>query len=100
VDRVERTAFGASFACLLHRLALLLVLAALPVLSSALATPETFYIWVIAFALPVSGVALVAGRAGHRGVPEGVATRRVGDITRFAGARDGSTDIRGWPFRH
>jgi hypothetical protein len=66
MDWAERAAFGASFACLLHCLALPLVLAALPVLSSVLAIPETFHVWVLAFAVPVSGVALLTGGARHR----------------------------------
>ena len=65
VDWVERAAFGASFLCLVHCLALPLVLAALPALASAFPLPETFHIWMIAFAVPTSVVALLSGKARH-----------------------------------
>lgn len=64
-DWLERAAVSASFLCLLHCLALPLVLAALPALSSVLAIPESFHIWVLAFAVPASGAALWSGRARH-----------------------------------
>jgi hypothetical protein len=65
IDWVERAAVGASIACLVHCLALPLVLAALPALSSVLAIPESFHLWVLAFAVPASGAALFTGRARH-----------------------------------
>jgi hypothetical protein len=65
IDWVERSAVGASLACLLHCLALPLVLAALPILSGVLAIPETFHSWVLAFAVPASGLALAMGRVRH-----------------------------------
>lgn len=64
-DWLETIALSASMLCLIHCLALPLVIAALPVLSSALAIPESFHLWVLAFALPASGTALIAGRAKH-----------------------------------
>ena len=65
VDWVERAAFGASFLCLVHCLALPLALAALPALASVFPLPETFHVWMIAFAVPTSMIALLSGRAHH-----------------------------------
>ncbi|MGY2734631.1 MerC domain-containing protein [Sphingomonas sp. UYP23] len=65
VDWVERAAVGASFVCLIHCLALPFLLAALPTLASAFPVPETFHIWVIAFAVPTSMIALWSGRSRH-----------------------------------
>lgn len=62
---VESAAMGASMLCLVHCLALPLILAALPTLSSVLDIPESFHLWVLAFAVPASGAALFAGRARH-----------------------------------
>ena len=64
-DWIEGFAVSASMLCLVHCLALPLVLAALPVMSNVLAIPESFHLWVLAFAIPSSGVALVMGRAAH-----------------------------------
>lgn len=64
-DWLESVALSASMLCLVHCLALPLLIAALPVLSSALAIPESFHLWVLAFAIPASGTALVSGRAQH-----------------------------------
>lgn len=64
-DALELAAFGASCLCLLHCLALPLVLAALPVLSDVLGTSDAFHIWIIALAVPASGLALFAGRTRH-----------------------------------
>lgn len=68
IDWIERAAVGASFACLIHCLALPLLLAAMPVLSSVLAIPEEFHLWVLAFAVPASGAALVSGRLRHHAI--------------------------------
>lgn len=65
-DWLERAALGASAMCVVHCLALPLLLAALPVLSSVLNIPETAHLWILAFATPTSGLALITGRAGHR----------------------------------
>lgn len=64
-DWMESAAVGASLLCLAHCLALPLIIAALPALSNVLAIPETFHLWVLGFAVPASGAALVAGRARH-----------------------------------
>ncbi len=64
-DWFERAAMSASLLCLIHCLALPLIIAALPVLSSILTVPESFHVWVLAFAVPASGAALIAGRTQH-----------------------------------
>lgn len=64
-DWLERLGMGASLLCLIHCLALPLVFAALPALSSLLAIPETFHLWVLAAAIPSSGLALLSGRSQH-----------------------------------
>ncbi|MBR0552617.1 MerC domain-containing protein [Stakelama marina] len=64
-DWLDRASITASFLCLIHCLALPLILSALPALSRILAIPESFHIWVLAFAVPASGIALVSGRARH-----------------------------------
>lgn len=65
INWVERTAVTASFICLLHCLGLPVLFAVLPVLSSALPIPASFHLWMIAIAVPMSSVALLAGRARH-----------------------------------
>ena len=65
VDWMDRAAVAASLACMVHCLALPLVIAALPVLSSVLNVPESFHVWVLAFAAPVAAAALLQGRARH-----------------------------------
>ena len=66
IDWVERAAVGASALCLIHCAGLPLLLAALPALSSLIAIPESFHVWVLGFALPTSALALFAGRRHHR----------------------------------
>lgn len=66
MDWLERLGIGASLLCLVHCLALPFALAALPALSSVLAIPESFHLWILAFALPTSGFALISGRWRHR----------------------------------
>lgn len=65
VDWLDRAAVCASGACMAHCLALPLVVAALPALSSVLAAPEAFHLWMLALAVPAAAVALVQGRARH-----------------------------------
>lgn len=64
-DWVERAALGASALCLVHCLALPLLLAALPAFSTVLAIPESFHVWILAFAIPSSAIALYSGRTRH-----------------------------------
>lgn len=65
-DWLERAAVGASLVCLVHCLALPLLLAALPALAALVAIPETFHVWVLAVAVPMSGFALLLGIRDHR----------------------------------
>lgn len=64
-DWVERAAIGASMLCLVHCLALPLLLAALPALAGVLHLPESVHLWILLFAIPSSLLALLSGRAGH-----------------------------------
>ncbi|HWK36980.1 MerC domain-containing protein [Sphingomonas sp.] len=66
VDWVERAALGASMACLVHCLVLPVLFALLPVLSAVIPVPEAFHAWMVVVAVPLSGAALVTGRARHR----------------------------------
>ena len=66
IDWVERAAIGASTLCLIHCAGLPLLLAALPALSSLIHVPESFHVWVLAFAVPSSALALLSGRSRHR----------------------------------
>ncbi|MDR6850676.1 hypothetical protein J2Y54_000169 [Sphingomonas sp. BE123] len=61
-------AVGASALCLIHCLALPIVIAALPALAARLDLGEGFHLAVLAFALPVSAVALGEGWRRHRGL--------------------------------
>lgn len=72
VDWIERSAVGASFVCLVHCLALPFLLAALPALASVMPVSERFHLWVIAFAVPTSTIALWTGRARHGSQVPGV----------------------------
>jgi hypothetical protein len=65
-DWVERAALGASALCLIHCIGLPLLLAALPALSSLIPVPESFHVWILAFAVPTSALALVTGWRHHR----------------------------------
>ncbi len=64
-DWYDRAALGASLLCLVHCLALPLLLAALPTLAEVIAIPESFHSWLLLFAIPASGAALMSGRARH-----------------------------------
>lgn len=66
IDWIERAAVGASALCLIHCAGLPLLLAALPALSSLIPIPESFHVWILAFAVPTSALALVTGRRHHR----------------------------------
>ncbi|MEI9926844.1 MAG: MerC domain-containing protein [Sphingomonas sp.] len=65
-DWLERAALGASAVCLVHCAGLPLLLAALPALSKLIALPESFHVWVLGFAVPISGATLLAGLRRHR----------------------------------
>ena len=62
---LDRTAIGASFLCVIHCAGLPLLLAALPALSRVIAIPESFHLWMLAFAIPTSVIALVAALRRH-----------------------------------
>lgn len=54
-------AMTASFACLLHCLALPLLVASLPALSRTIDMTEALHVWILVFALPTSLYALYGG---------------------------------------
>jgi hypothetical protein len=62
---VDQAALGVSLLCLVHCLALPLLFAALPALSSLFPVSETFHLWMLGIAVPASGLALVTGHARH-----------------------------------
>lgn len=68
VSWFDGLAVGASVLCLIHCLALPIVIAALPALAARLDLGEGFHLAVLAFALPVSAVALGEGWRRHRGL--------------------------------
>ncbi len=68
VSWFDGLAVGASVICLIHCLALPIVIAALPALAARLDLGEGFHLAVLAFALPVSAVALGEGWRRHRGL--------------------------------
>lgn len=57
-----------SAACMVHCLALPLLIAAAPALTVFLSIPESFHHWVIVFAAPAAVIALLSGRPRHRTV--------------------------------
>lgn len=63
---LDGAAAGVSLLCLVHCLALPLLIAALPALSQMLAVPEGFHRGVALIALPASAVALLSGFRRHR----------------------------------
>ena len=65
LDLVERAAVGASLLCLIHCAGLPLLLALLPALSHVLAFPESLHLWLLAFAIPTSALALGSGYRDH-----------------------------------
>lgn len=64
-DWLEKVAIGASFLCLIHCLALPLIIAAIPLLSRLLAIPESFHLMMLTIAVPSSSIALIMGRTRH-----------------------------------
>lgn len=66
IDWVERAAIGASALCLIHCAGLPLLLAALPALSALIHVPESFHVWILAFAVPSAALALFGGKRRHR----------------------------------
>lgn len=66
--RLDGLAIGASVLCMLHCLALPLVLAALPAIAAQLGGGEGFHAAVLILALPTSAWALIGGWRRHRAV--------------------------------
>jgi uncharacterized membrane protein len=65
-DMIEALAIGATVACLVHCLALPLLVAALPVLASVLPIPANFHVIALLLAVPATAGALFAGYRRHR----------------------------------
>ncbi len=65
-DMIEGVAVGAALACLVHCIALPVVIAALPALATVVPIPATFHILALAFAVPATGGALYIGYRRHR----------------------------------
>ena len=65
IDWLDRIAMTGSAACMIHCLALPLLLAAAPALSAVVAIPESFHRWVLVFAVPAAVIALLGGHARH-----------------------------------
>lgn len=62
---IEGVALGATIACLAHCIALPLVIALLPALSTVVPVPTNFHIAALALAIPATGLALWSGYARH-----------------------------------
>jgi hypothetical protein len=63
----DSIAIGASFACLVHCLALPVLIALLPAWSAFLDVPESFHLWLLVLAVPVSLTVLVRAATGKPG---------------------------------
>lgn len=63
---LDRIAISLSSLCLLHCMATPVILLLLPAASLSLAIPESFHIWMLLLAIPVSILALRAGHKHHR----------------------------------
>ena len=100
-DWLDRVAIGASGACVVHCLALPLVLAMLPFLGTVIFIPESFHLWMLVLAVPVALLALVAGRALHgRNAPliigvAGLAALTVGAVLLSEGALETGVTVAG-----
>jgi hypothetical protein len=65
-DLIEGIAVGATIACLVHCLALPLLIAIIPVIPAVLPIPEHFHAIALGLAIPATGGALFAGYRRHR----------------------------------
>jgi hypothetical protein len=65
-DMLEALGIGASIACLVHCLAVPVIVAMLPVVSVAIPVPETFHLVALLLAVPATAVALYLGYRRHR----------------------------------
>jgi hypothetical protein len=68
IDWLDRAALVGSAACMVHCLALPLLLTVAPAVSVFSPIPESFHHWVIAFAAPIAVIALSGGQGRHRTV--------------------------------
>ncbi|MES3100784.1 MerC domain-containing protein [Sphingomonas faeni] len=68
-DMLDGLAVCASVICMVHCLALPLLLAALPALATWFDPGEKFHVAVLAFAIPTSALALIGGWRSHRAAP-------------------------------
>lgn len=59
---------GASLLCLVHCLVLPIAFAILPFLASTMPIPEEAHVWLLAFVIPMAGIALVSGYRSHRDI--------------------------------
>ena len=100
-DWLERVAASASAVCLVHCVGLPLLLAALPALAAVVAMPESFHVWVLAFAVPASGIALLFGYRSHRArLPllvggSGLALLALGALVQLGGPFETSVTVIG-----
>lgn len=65
MDWLDRAAMAGSAACMVHCLALPLLLAAVPMVSTIIVIPESFHRWVLLLAVPIAVIALIGGRTRH-----------------------------------
>lgn len=65
MDWLDRAAMAGSAACMVHCLALPLLLAAVPAAAAIIVIPESFHRWVLLLAVPLAAIALLGGRARH-----------------------------------
>lgn len=65
-DLIEGIAVGATVACLVHCLALPLLIAIIPVIPAVLPIPDHFHAIALGLAIPATGGALFAGYRRHR----------------------------------
>jgi len=65
-SRYDTAAVIASGLCLVHCLLIPALMLLLPALAAWLAVPESFHLWMLAFALPSSALALYLGKRAHR----------------------------------
>jgi hypothetical protein len=65
----DSIAIGASFTCLVHCLALPMLIALLPAWSKFLDVSESFHLWVLVLAAPVSLTVLLRAARGKPGYP-------------------------------
>jgi len=62
---LDSIAIGASFACMIHCLAVPILLAALPAFAQIADIPESFHLIMLGVAVPTSALALVRGHRIH-----------------------------------